>query len=133
MVKKLSIIVPVYKVEQYLNRCVDSILNQTYRNIEIVLVDDGSPDRSGEICDRYAKSDERVKVVHKKNGGVSSARNIGFSSSTGEYIGYVDSDDYIAPTMYEDMIDVLEKNDLDIVCCDAFIVKGDKLIGRSRV
>ena len=93
MVKKLSIIVPVYKVEQYLNRCVDSILNQTYRNIEIVLVDDGSPDRSGEICDRYAKSDERVKVVHKKNGGVSSARNIGFSSSTGEYIGYVDSDE----------------------------------------
>lgn len=131
MVKKLSIIVPVYKVEQYLNRCVDSILNQTYRNIEILLVDDGSPDRSGEICDRYAKSDERVKVVHKKNGGVSSARNIGFSSSTGEYIGYVDSDDYIAPTMYEDMIDVLEKNDLDIVCCDAFIVKGDKLIGKQ--
>ena len=130
MVKKLSIIVPVYKVEQYLNRCVDSILNQTYRNIEIVLVDDGSPDRSGEICDRYAKSDERVKVVHKKNGGVSSARNIGFSSSTGEYIGYVDSDDYIAPTMYEDMIDVLEKNDLDIVCCDAFIVKE---IGRAHV
>lgn len=130
MVKKLSIIVPVYKVEQYLNRCVDSILNQTYRNIEIVLVDDGSPDRCGEICDRYARKDKRIKVIHKENGGLSSARNTGFSVSTGEYIAFVDSDDYIAKDMYMEMIDALEFNGLDIISCNAFIAKGEHIIGQ---
>lgn len=131
MSKKLSIIVPVYKVERYLARCIDSILNQTYKNLEIVLVDDGSPDRCGEICDEYAKEDERVKVIHKENGGVSSARNVGFENSTGDYIGYVDSDDYIDPKMYSDMIKILEENNLDIVCCEAFIVKGNRIIGNQ--
>ena len=91
----ISIIVPVYKVEKYLNRCIDSIINQTYKNLEIILVDDGSPDNCGEICDEYAEKDNRVKVIHKKNGGVSSARNTGIDSATGEYIMFVDSDDYI--------------------------------------
>lgn len=120
---------PVYKVEQYLARCVDSILNQTYRNIEVILVDDGSPDRCGEICDEYAKKDKRVKVVHKKNGGLSSARNVGVDASSGEYIAFVDSDDYIANNMYSEMIAVLELNGLDIVSCNAFIVKGERIKG----
>src|SRR5574344_2644299 len=97
----ISIIVPVYKVEQYLDECVQSIRNQTYTNLEIILVDDGSPDRCPEMCDEYAKQDSRIKVIHKKNGGPSSARNIGLNAASGLYIGFVDSDDVIAPNMYE--------------------------------
>jgi glycosyltransferase involved in cell wall biosynthesis len=97
----VSVIVPVYKVEKYLERCVCSILSQTYKNIEVILVDDGSPDKSGEICDRLAKEDSRIKVIHKENGGLSSARNAGIDASLGSYIGFVDSDDYISPVMIE--------------------------------
>ncbi|OUQ56652.1 hypothetical protein B5E58_10530, partial [Tyzzerella sp. An114] len=93
--KKISVIVPIYNVEKYLNRCVDSIINQTYKNLEIILVDDGSPDNCGKICDEYAKKDNRIKVVHKENGGVSSARNVGLNIATGDYIGFVDGDDWI--------------------------------------
>lgn len=96
----ISVIVPVYKVEQYLHRCVDSILAQTYPNIEVVLVDDGSPDRCGAICDEYAQTDRRVQVVHRPNGGLSAARNSGLDVCHGEYIGFVDSDDYISAEMY---------------------------------
>ena len=99
----ISVIVPVYNVEQYLDRCVCSILNQTYQNLEIILVDDGATDSSGRMCDEYAKRDERIKVVHKQNGGLSDARNAGLAAATGEYIGYVDSDDWIEPDMYEKM------------------------------
>ena len=91
---KISIIVPIYNVEKYIRKCIESIINQTYRNIEIILVDDGSPDNCGKICDEYAKKDSRVKVIHKKNGGLSDARNKGTEVATGEYIMYVDSDDY---------------------------------------
>ena len=91
----ISIIVPIYKVEKYLSRCIDSILAQTYKNLEIILVDDGSPDKCPEICDKYAKEDSRIKVIHKKNGGVSSARNAGLDVATGKYIFFVDSDDII--------------------------------------
>ena len=91
----LSIIVPVYNVEQYLSRCVDSLVNQTYHNIEIILVDDGSPDRSGEICDEYAKKDKRVKVIHQSNGGLSDARNTALDIAKGDYLMFVDSDDWI--------------------------------------
>lgn len=91
----ISIIVPVYNVEQYLDNCVRSIITQTYRHIEIILVDDGSTDRSGEMCDAFAKTDERIKVVHKKNGGLSDARNVGIDIATGKFIMFVDSDDYI--------------------------------------
>ncbi len=92
----ISVIVPVYKVETYLRKCIDSIINQTYRNIEIILVDDGSPDRCGEICDDYAKRDNRIKVIHKDNGGLSSARNVGITEAQGEYISFIDSDDFVS-------------------------------------
>ena len=91
----ISVIVPVYKVEPYLRKCVDSIINQTYKNLEIILVDDGSPDNCGVICDEYAAQDSRIRVIHKENGGVSSARNAGLDICTGDYIGFVDSDDWI--------------------------------------
>ena len=98
---EISIIVPVYKVEKYLKKCVDSILAQTFSDFELILVDDGSPDNSGRICDDYAKKDARVRVVHKQNGGLSSARNAGIEVAKGKYLGFVDSDDYIAEDMYE--------------------------------
>ena len=100
----ISVIVPVYKVEQFIHRCVDSILNQTYTNLEIILVDDGSPDRCGEICDEYAEKDSRIRVIHQKNGGPSAARNAGLDICTGEYIAFVDSDDYIEPDMLQQLL-----------------------------
>jgi len=99
--KKTSVIVPVYNAEKYLDKCIQSILNQDYKNIEVILIDDGSLDNSGNICDEYAKVDSRVKVVHKKNGGVSSARNCGIDIATGEFIMFVDSDDYIEYNMIQ--------------------------------
>ena len=102
MTPKISVIVPVYKAEAYLHRCVDSLLSQTFQNFEILLVDDGSPDRSGEICDEYARKDSRVRVFHKENGGVSSARNMGLDNARGEWITFVDSDDFVSPTYLMD-------------------------------
>ena len=99
----ISIIVPVYNVEEYLKECIDSIINQTYKRIEIILVDDGSTDKSGKICDDYAKIDKRIKVVHKENGGLSDARNVGISVSSGKYIAFVDSDDWVEKTMYKNV------------------------------
>ena len=96
---KISVIVPVYKVEPYLRKCLDSIVGQTHRNLEIILVDDGSPDNCGAICDEYAARDERIKVIHKENGGVASARNAGLAVASGDYIGWVDSDDWIETDM----------------------------------
>ena len=100
----ISVIVPVYNVEPYLRKCVDSILNQTYRNLEVILVDDGSPDGCPGICDEYAAKDERVKVIHKKNGGLSDARNAGMALMTGEYWAFVDSDDWVDPELYESIM-----------------------------
>ena len=108
----ISIIVPVYKVEQYLHRCIDSILAQTYPNLEIILVDDGSPDRSGEICDEYAEKDSRIKVIHQKNAGVSTARNAGLDICTGEYVAFVDSDDYLESDMIQKLQDGIGDADL---------------------
>ena len=99
MSPKISIIVPVYKVELYLEKCINSILNQTFKDFELILVDDGSPDRCGEICDEYAKKDNRIVVVHKENGGQASARNVGLDIARGDYIGFVDSDDWIERDM----------------------------------
>lgn len=113
----VSVIVPIYNVEQYLERCIKSIQNQTYKNIEIILVDDGSPDNCGEICERYAVGDKRIKVVHKKNGGLSSARNAGIAVARGEYYLFIDSDDCIAVNMVERMYSVCKHNDTDIVIC----------------
>ena len=102
--KLVSIIVPVYNVEQYLRRCIESILSQTYHNFELILVDDGSTDSSGAICDEYALADERIHVIHKPNGGVSSARNAGIDTAKGEYILFVDSDDRVEPQHISNMI-----------------------------
>lgn len=115
--KLLSVIVPVYKVEPYLHRCVDSIRNQTYKHLQIILVDDGSPDRSGEICDEYAEMDARIIAVHQKNGGASAARNKGLQYAEGDYVAFVDSDDWIAPTMYETLVRMIERYDLDMARC----------------
>ncbi|MGL4866621.1 MAG: glycosyltransferase family 2 protein [Cetobacterium sp.] len=112
---KVSIVVPVYKVEKYLERCIDSILNQTYKNLEVILVDDGSPDRCGEICDKYAQNDERVKSYHKKNGGLSDARNYGMKYITGEYTLFLDSDDWILKDCVETLLKVALKNRSDVV------------------
>ncbi|MBR3755233.1 MAG: glycosyltransferase family 2 protein [Clostridia bacterium] len=110
----VSIIVPVYNVEKYIHECVDSIINQTYKNIEIILVDDGSPDNCGKICDDYAKKDSRIKVIHKENGGLSDARNAGVALSTSEWISFVDSDDIIHPQTIELMFFALMKEKTDI-------------------
>ena len=95
----VSVIVPVYKVEKYLDKCIESIVGQTYENLEIILVDDGSPDNCPTMCDEWAQKDSRIKVIHKENGGLSSARNAGLDACTGDYIGFVDSDDWIEPDM----------------------------------
>lgn len=115
----ISVIVPVYNVEKYIEQCVDSVLNQTYKNLEIILIDDGSTDRSGEVCDEYKEKDDRVVVVHKQNGGLSSARNRGLEIMSGDIVSFVDSDDWIDARMYEDMVGFMIKNDVDIVYCCA--------------
>jgi len=115
----ISVLVPVYNVEQYLEECLESIINQKYRKLEIILVDDGSTDKSGEICDEYAKKDSRIKVIHQKNQGVAAARNVSIAKATGDYIGFVDSDDFIVPDMYKNMISLAEKYHADIVMCNA--------------
>ena len=129
---RLSIIVPVYNVEHYLRKSVDSILKQTFADFELILVDDGSPDNSGKICDEYAKKDLRIKVIHKKNGGLSDARNNGIEVAKGEIIGFVDSDDEIDATMYQEMIKYLDEYQLDIVCADTFVIKNGKKSFRPR-
>ena len=117
MVEKISIIVPVYNVEKYLKRCIDSILEQTYKNLEIILVDDGSTDSSPKICDKYAEKDNRIKVVHKENGGVSDARNVGLENSSGDLIGFVDPDDYIKKGMFEYLYSGMKKYGADVSVC----------------
>ena len=128
----ISVIVPVYNVEQYLPKCVDSILAQTYQNLEIILVEDGTKDRSGEICDAYAEKDPRIKVIHKENGGLSSARNAGMDVARGEYFGFVDSDDWIEPETYESLMELARKYDADLVCggrYDVDAATGERTIG----
>lgn len=115
--KKVSVIVPVYNVEKYLRKCVESIKNQTYQNLEIILVDDGSTDFSGLLCNELSETDNRIKVIHKENGGLSDARNVGMDASSGDYIGFVDSDDYVDEDFYGILVTNLEKYDADISCC----------------
>jgi glycosyltransferase involved in cell wall biosynthesis len=125
VIDKISIIVPIYNVEKYLRKCIDSILAQTFKNIEVILVDDGSPDESPMICDEYAKRDDRIVVIHKPNGGLSSARNAGISVATGNFIGFVDSDDYIHPDMYKILHEKLVRNDAQIAECTVTTVYGE--------
>lgn len=123
---KISIIVPVYNVEKYLEKCVRSILAQTFTDFELILVDDGSPDSSGAMCDQFAEQDQRVKVIHKENGGLSDARNAGIEIATGEYLGFVDSDDYIADDMYELLYTNIVKEDADLSICGIYDVYEGK-------
>ena len=111
----VSVIIPVYKVERFLTRCVESVLSQTYANLEVILVDDGSPDKCGEMCEMFASRDNRIKVIHKLNGGLSSARNAGLDIASGDYITFVDSDDCIHLRMIEWMVQQLEQSNSDFV------------------
>lgn len=126
MDKLISVIVPVYKTEKYIRRCLDSLINQTYKNLEIIVVDDGTPDDAGRICDEYAKSDTRMKVIHQDNAGQSVARNNALKVATGEYYCFVDSDDYIALNMIERLCELLEINDSDISMVSYKTFEGDR-------
>ncbi len=129
----ISVIVPVYNSEKYLEKCLESIINQTYKKLEIILIDDGSIDESGKICDEYAKKDSRIKVIHKKNEGVSAARNQGLEIATGEYIAFVDSDDWIEEEMYEEMIEQAKINNADIVRCAQIFEYSNKSVKDENV
>ena len=120
----LSVIIPVYNVEEYLGKCVDSILNQTYSNLEIILINDGSKDGSGSICDIYGQKDPRVRVIHKENGGLSSARNTGMEAAAGEYITFVDSDDWIEEDAYAHLMELMERYQVKLVCGGNYDVDG---------
>lgn len=122
---RISVIIPVYKVEPYLDRCVRSIVEQTYQNLEIILVDDGSPDRCPELCDAWAEKDARIQVYHKPNGGLSNARNYGVARSTGEYIAFVDSDDYVAQNYIEYLYTLMIQTGAEMACCNFRKVQGD--------
>lgn len=128
----ISVIVPVYKVEKYIRKCIDSIINQTYKNLEIILVDDGSPDNCPQICDEYAQKDSRIKVIHQENMGVSVARNNGLDIATGKYIGFVDSDDYIESTMFEDLLDALVNNDAQMSICNFNVITDKEKYIRNK-
>lgn len=123
---KVSVIVPVYNVEEYLPKCIETLTGQTLKDIEIILVDDGSKDNSGKICDQYAEKDTRIRVIHKQNAGVSAARNDGIAIAKGEYVIFVDSDDYVPLDSYEKMYENAKANHSDVVLADMYIHKGDK-------
>lgn len=127
--EKVSIIVAVYNVEPYLKRCLDSLLNQTYGNIELVLVDDGSTDRSPDICDEYARRDVRIKVIHKTNGGVSSARQAGLDACTGEWVIHADPDDFVDSDMVASLLDATKKSPVDMVTCDYY--RNEKIVKQT--
>lgn len=121
----ISVIVPVFKVEAYLDRCVQSIVDQTYKNLEIILVDDGSPDDCPAMCDAWAEKDSRIRVIHKENGGLSDARNAGMAVATGEYIAFVDSDDWVAQEMLQRLYEAMLRDDSDIAACTAQMIWED--------
>lgn len=121
---RFSVIVPVYNVEKYLSKCIESLLNQTYKNFEIILVNDGSPDNSPQICDEYSKKDNRIKVIHKENGGVTSARKVGANIAAGDYIVCVDADDWVENTYLEEFAKAIEIDNSDVVCCEDYVDNG---------
>lgn len=127
----VSVVVPVYNVEKYLDRAVSSLLNQTYRNLEIILVDDGSPDRCPVICDEYASRDNRIRVIHQVNSGVSDARNAALDIITGDYVTFLDSDDYMARNAVDVMVSQIIEHNADVVCCGAYIVDSEEYIYNS--
>ena len=125
---KISIIVPIYNVEQYLSKCIDSILAQIFTDFELLLIDDGTPDRSGVICDEYAMKDDRIRVFHKENGGVSSARNLGLDEARGEWVAFVDSDDWIEKEMYQSLYNVADSYDVDVVMCGYSVISTNRSV-----
>ena len=129
---KISIIVPVYNVEKYLEECIDSIIKQTYKNIEIILVDDGSTDNSGKICDRYEKEYDIINVIHKNNGGLCSARNAGLNLSTGKYISFIDSDDYVEEKYIENLYNESELYNLDIAYCNYRVFEDNRELSKKE-
>lgn len=129
---KVSVIIPVYNAEKYLKKCIDSVLSQTLKEIEIILVDDGSTDNSSQILDEYAKKHNNLKVIHQQNSGPAKARNVGIENATGEYIGFVDSDDYLASNMYELLYNTAINNDVDIVTSNYYTVKNSKEVPSSN-
>jgi len=129
---KISIIVPIYNVEKYLDRCLKSILNQTLKEIEIILVDDESPDNCPAMCDEYARRDNRVKVIHKKNEGLGFARNSGLELATGEYVAFVDSDDFVKQTMYEELYEEAKNKNADIVFCNFYKYSATGIINEEK-
>lgn len=130
----ISVIVPVYNVEKYLEQCLNSIIGQSYQDLEIILINDGSTDQSGGICDEFAKRDHRIKVIHQLNGGVSVARNVGIEISTGEYITFVDSDDWLELVMYETMINQLKQIEaIDMLMCDTILIKHEEKIKITEI
>ena len=129
----VSMMIPVYKVEKFICRCIDSVIGQTYKNLEIILINDGSPDRCGEICDKNEKKDKRIRVIHQKNQGVSAARNAGLEIATGQWLYFLDSDDYISAPAIEKMVSTAEKGHHDIVIAGYYIVTSDKkTVSRSE-
>ena len=129
----ISVIIPVYNVEKYLNKCLDSVISQTYNNIEIILIDDGSPDKCGVICDEYSKKDKRIKVIHKNNEGVSIARNLGIEKAKGEYITFIDSDDYVEKNYIETLYKMCKKNNSDMSICGTIDVnETGKIVSESK-
>ena len=133
MEEKISVVVPVYNVEKYLDRCMNSILNKTYENLEIIMVDDGTKDNCDKMCDEYKNKDPRVKVLHKKNGGLGFARNSGIDLSTGKYILFIDSDDYIESNMVQKLYESIKKYDADICYSDFNRVKMGKIISNKHL
>lgn len=130
----ISVIVPVYNMEKYLEKCVRSILDQDYKDIELILVDDGSKDSSPQLCDEFAKQDERIKVIHKANGGQGSARNMGLDIAKGEYISLIDSDDWVEPDMYTNLLSIAEENNADLAICEVALNEEDgSVLKKKRV
>lgn len=130
MIPDISVIVPVYKVEPYIRQCLDSLIHQTKKEIEIILIDDGSPDNCGKICDEYAKSDDRIKVIHQENKGISATRNIGIDNAAADYIMFTDSDDWVTPNFCARAYQLITENEADVVLFNYFKVKEDKLMPR---
>ena len=131
----ISVIIPVYKVEKFLDRCIESVVNQTYKNLEIILVDDGSPDKCGEMCDEWAKKDDRIEVIHKPNGGLSDARNIGIDKCKGDFIMFVDSDDYLDLEICSKLHKILKEFNADFSMCNAkkFYENDNLIINENKV
>ena len=128
----VSVLIPVYNAEKYFSRCLDSILNQSYKNIEVILVDDGSPDKCGLICDEYAKKDSRIKVIHQKNQGVSVARNVALDNASGDYTLFIDSDDTIHPDCIADCVKTAVAHEADMVCFNFAFIKNGILQAESK-